>query len=235
MKPHPSIMTRYSALSAAIAREPCRDHHWISPAETDELWQINDQQRRSQWMAGRRMAKQMIMGLTPGLDWSDVEILSRWRRRGHRPQVRVRGDLMDWSLSISHTSVGVLVGLAFDKEMSLGVDLAREVPTDERFRQMWFTPREKRWLAGAPTSRTPILWALKEAVFKAGNGGQAWSPRGIEIVPRKPSEYEVTLFGHRLELQSVDLRAIDDQLAATVCLPREPSSCVELSDASVCL
>ena len=235
MTSHPSIMTRYAAFSASTHRELAQHANWMSSAEIQELAEIRDQQRRIQWTLGRRMAKRMVGDLVLATEWSAVEILSRHQGLGRRPQVRVDGDLVDWSLSISHTSRGVLVGLATNQEVSVGVDLATEVPADVQFRQMWFTPQEQRWLDEAPTTRTSILWALKEAVFKAGNTGQAWSPRQIQILPIDELTYQVTLFGHRLTLTSVDLRAIDGQTAATVCLPREQASSVDQSDVSVCL
>lgn len=236
---HPSIMTRYSAFGpgtrAWVQSALVGGADWLSAAELTELARIRDEKRRSQWTLGRLLAKRMIGDMLPVARSSDVQILSRAPGRGCRPRVWVNGERINWSLSISHTSRGVFVGLAASDELCLGVDLAADVPLDDRFRQMWFTRDERSWLAKAPVGRTSVLWALKEAAFKAGNSGQEWSPRQIEILPIDEENFQVTLFGHRLSPRSVDFRAIDGQLAATVCLPRTHTVCVKLNDVSVCL
>lgn len=156
--------------------------HWLSAAEQAELAVWRDRKRREQWLAGRWIAKRLLCRSTLTEQLRRVEILSRTPEGlGSEPRVFADGKRLDRRMSISHAGRSVLVGLGAP-HLKIGVDLALDVPRSERFRAAWFSPREKVWLGNSPDERAPILWGLKEAIFKAQADGQAWNPRAVEIL-----------------------------------------------------
>ncbi|MEX0793781.1 MAG: 4'-phosphopantetheinyl transferase superfamily protein [Pirellulaceae bacterium] len=156
--------------------------HWLSEAEHSELVTWRDHQRREQWLAGRWIAKRLLCLSTLSEELRRVEILSRTAAGlGSQPRVIIDGKRLDRRLSISHAGRSVLVGLGAPHS-KIGVDLALGVPHSERFRAAWFSPRENAWLGNSPGRRGPILWGLKEAIFKAQADGQAWNPRAVEVL-----------------------------------------------------
>ena len=155
---------------------------WLSEAEHAELVAWRDPKRREQWPAGRWIAKRMLCLSMRAEELRRVEILSRTAEGlGSHPRVLVDGKQLDRRLSISHAGRSVLVGLGAPHS-KIGVDLALGVPRSERFRAAWFSPRESAWLGSSPEQRGPILWGLKESIFKAQADGQAWNPRAVEIL-----------------------------------------------------
>jgi phosphopantetheinyl transferase len=216
-----AIMTRYASLDRCPP-EPQASLDWLGTEEHREYDRLRDANRRRQWLAGRWLGKQLMLHAAGAGDPADWQILSRNQRgQGVRPQIFRGGRELDWTLSISHSGRGVLVALAPDSAMSVGVDLATSVPTSAAFRRLWFTPSEQRWLADDPRRRTRDLWAIKEATYKAAHAGEAWNPREIEVVPRGIDRFDCLYRGQRLRRLALNLHEIDDQLAAVACLPRE--------------
>jgi len=155
---------------------------WLSAAEQSELAAWRDHKRREQWLAGRWIAKRLLCRSTLTEELLRVEILSRTAEGlGSQPRIIVDGRRLDRRLSISHAGRSVLVGLGAPHS-KIGVDLALDLPRSERFRAAWFSPRENAWLGSSPERRGPILWGLKESIFKATAEGQAWSPRVVEVL-----------------------------------------------------
>jgi phosphopantetheinyl transferase len=190
-----SIQCRYRALGDLPTGRPAASK-WLSPAE-HRVWNaMRSQQRQITWLAGRVLAKQLLVAC-----WSDddsdnkfespaeihIESRSASNRLGIRPRVSVRGQELDWGLSISHSKRGVLVAVAADA--SVGVDLV--CPNECRGESLaWcFSAAERCWLAALPSHGhgAERLWAMKEAVFKACPGSQGFAPQRIEIVPGSPA------------------------------------------------
>ncbi len=88
---------------------------------------------------------------------------------------------MKWSLSIAHTRRGALAALGCLPGVSLGIDLVEPRQYGSGFADVWFTPAERRWLPAAGSRGQAILWAIKEAAYKAVNAGESFDPRLIEI------------------------------------------------------
>ncbi len=193
------------------ARRPA---DWLVAAERAELAMLSDERRRRQWLAGRWAAKQLLVreGLAGSL--SDVEIRSRdARRQNHRPRIRIGLRPFAGSLSIAHTANGALAAFSASEQLSVGVDL---VDLDEMaaagdsggFARLWFTPPEQYWIAADRPRRTATLWGIKEAVYKACQSGESWSPRDLAVWPRTHG-YRCTyrgmaINGLRLEIDQVD-------------------------------
>lgn len=156
--------------------------HWLSEAEQAELANWRDLKRREQWLAGRWIAKRLLCRSSLTEELRRVAVLSRTPEGlGSEPRVFADGKRLERRLSISHAGRSVLVGLGAPNS-KIGVDLALDVPRTERFRAAWFSPRENAWLGNAPDERAPILWGLKESIFKAQAQRQAWNPRAVEIL-----------------------------------------------------
>jgi phosphopantetheinyl transferase len=98
-----------------------------------------------------------------------------------RPRIRIGGRLVPWSLSIAHTGRGVLVAIADQGSISVGVDLVEPARLGRGFMAQWFTAAERRWLQ--PGDRAATAWGVKEAVYKAANRGEAFRPQSMEVFP----------------------------------------------------
>ena len=86
----------------------------------------------------------------------------------------------------------------------------------ENFIRLWFTPAEQQWLreAEAPNLAS-VLWASKEAIYKALNAGESFAPRAVELLPGGQASYRqmpvgpyelrsFTLDGHTAVMVAVD-------------------------------
>jgi phosphopantetheinyl transferase len=92
------------------------------------------------------------------------------------------------AISVSHTARGVLAAVSLEAEVSLGVDLVE--PAKSRQTLHWtFSPDELHWLAATPGNHAEQLWALKEALYKACQRGEGFSPQNIETVPGRLPSY----------------------------------------------
>lgn len=217
---------------------------WLTATEQSELDRLHDPARRAQWLAGRWTAKQLLerelgersgAGGVPRGSFAlhDIQITTRDSRgRGIRPRVAVHGRELPWSLSISHSERGVLVALATANDCSLGVDLATKQVRAPGFLRLWFSAAERRWLAADPARRTATLWAMKEATYKAGQAGEGWCPRAIEVRALAHHRFACLYDGRLLAPLWTDVLEIDDQVAALVCLPRARS--LPLTTSLVC-
>ncbi len=195
---------------------------WLGADEHGEYDRLHDANRRRQWLAGRWLAKQLMLHAAGADDLAEWQILTRSQRgQGVRPQVFRRGRELDWTLSISHSDRGVLVAMASDPAVCVGVDLATSVPASAAFRRLWFTPAEQRWLADDPQRRTRVLWTIKEATYKVAHAGEAWNPLQIEVRPESFDHFDCVYRGQLLRRLTLKLHEIDEQLAAVACLPRQ--------------
>jgi phosphopantetheinyl transferase (holo-ACP synthase) len=219
------LSTSYARLSqcAAAQREDSRD--WLTAAERTELDRLGHALRRRQWLAGRWLAKQLILRAAGNASLADVQILTRdGEGPGVRPQIRLAGRRLPWSVSISHSEHGALAALVASDTLAVGVDLTVLRPDHATqfgpgFRRLWFTPGEQRWLAADPQRRIATLWAVKEAVYKACNTGEAWDPRQVEIVPTESDGFQCRYRGLPLAQLGLGLRDLDGHVAAVVQLP----------------
>ncbi len=180
----PRIDRRYAPLEASIAHAA----PWLSDREQAELATWRDPGRRTAWLVGRTLAKQLVAdretapsgdaGATPRID-----ILSRDEAgRVNRPRIWCDGVARPWSLSISHTRRGVLAVLSTATGVALGVDLTEADSFSDRFVGLWFTPAERAWFGETQSTTTgQFIWAAKEAIYKACNTGESFAPRDVEV------------------------------------------------------
>ena len=74
------------------------------------------------------------------------------------------------------------------------------------FTRLWFTRAEQEWFdRGGASEIGCLLWAAKEAVFKACNRGESFEPAAIEILPCGAGTYRgAALTSLRLRSWEVD-------------------------------
>ncbi|HEX3727052.1 MAG TPA: 4'-phosphopantetheinyl transferase superfamily protein [Pirellulales bacterium] len=206
------------AVTAAIGSSKVR----LGDREHQEFERLRDPARRQQWMAGRWLAKRLLCEVGCAEHGDEIEILTR-DARGHgvRPRVLIRGREVVRSLSIAHTDHGVLVALASTDRLLIGADLAPStIPADEGFCRLWFSSLERQWIDRDPAKRVALVWALKEAIYKAANAGQSWNPRQIEIRPRDLQNFDASYRGLPLVELNIEFLSCEGQVATIVSLPR---------------
>lgn len=158
----PAILHLLEATHGALKSAP----HVLTPEEQAALAHYSVPKRRREWLLGRLAAKEAIAGLT-GLPLEMVAIrkLPGGRPAFHLPEDRLPG----WHLSISH-SHGWAAALVAPGPAGVDLELLRELP--EGGHRFYLSEAEREWLAGRPLGPhgAVIVWALKEAAFKALEG-----------------------------------------------------------------
>ncbi|HTM54363.1 MAG TPA: 4'-phosphopantetheinyl transferase superfamily protein [Pirellulales bacterium] len=202
------VYRRYRSLRQfdELSSEP--DLKWLTAGERAELGWWRDRGRRQASLAGRMLAKELVAnhaGATYRRE--EVEILSRDEKsRGKRPRIRCHGVEQPWSVSITHSEGGVLAALCVTEGVRVGVDLARTDGLSDAFVRLWFTPAEQAWLRETDCSSIAgFIWAAKEAVYKACNNGESFSPRDVEVLPHERCSYRQSpLADYSLRSWSID-------------------------------
>jgi phosphopantetheinyl transferase len=217
--------TLYVRLSDLPLDEAAR---WLSAEELAAWSSMRSPARQATWLGGRIVAKRLLLELLawkqdPLMDShaTSIQIDSRSMRTGHgeRPEVSIAGRRVQVALSIAHTERGALAAAALNtaasalERLALGVDLV--TPTDAGRSLSWtFTDAERLWLAHSAdyTNSAARIWAMKEAIYKASQRGEGFSPRDIDVAPGQPTQYPQRNAGRdRIRLQSW---CIDGHVAA---------------------
>ncbi len=197
---------------------------WLSAHECREMQAWRHPRRREAWLMGRLLSKQLILDSLDEarLDPRRVEIFSRDAEgRSVRPRIFLFGKRQPWCLSISHAERSVLAALSTSAHVKVGVDLTSVEDCKPGFLAVWFTQGEQSRLQPAERQRVATYWAIKEAVYKATNSGERFSPRSLEVLEKEAGKYGC--FANGVDLTSVCTirrRMIDGQVAvvATVAL-----------------
>jgi phosphopantetheinyl transferase len=195
----------------------------LSLRERKELAAWKDADRRRAWLLGRMLAKRLIAErLGDGLRPAAIEILSRDAAgRVNRPRVWRDGCEQSWPLSISHSQRGALAAFSTADGVALGVDLAAPARLSAGFVRLWFTTREQDWLRGSDDPGTGCLvWAAKEALYKACNAGEGFGPTVVELFSNGQCRYRDRHFARDV-LQSW---TIDGQHAVMAVITNVPAT-----------
>lgn len=188
----------------AHAREPEEPHVVLGPREQALLAQMPWPHRRSEWLHGRRVAKDLLT-LGFGLEPSRTEVLPA---ASEAPEVWVDGvRRSDLVINISHTKRYAVAAAAL---FAVGVDVC----DDEDGRRL---PRIARRVLSAGEAEgcgaftddgtQAAVWALKEAVLKLRIGGVfspgAKSVRIESLAPARVGNAETRVELFRLEHAAV--------------------------------
>jgi phosphopantetheinyl transferase (holo-ACP synthase) len=76
--------------------------------------------------------------------------------------------------------------------------------------------------------RTATLWGIKEAVYKACQLGEGWTPRDVVVWPRAGGGYRCHWRGRAIEGLQLDVRQIDRQVAVVATLADDACQTDEL-------
>jgi phosphopantetheinyl transferase len=164
---------------------------WLSCGEAERFRTIHDERSSLRWLTGRYAVKTLLGELTASMSpWSDLHVESRnGRGRMSRPTAHLRGRLQPWSLALTHTDDYVYVAAALSANVELGVDVVEAESVASEVIEFWFTPGEIDWCRRMSCSTAPALvWSLKEAWYKAGNCGEAFAPRGVDVCELLPDD-----------------------------------------------
>ena len=200
------------------------DLNWLNPAECSELARWRNDSRRSAWLEGRRLIKELIGDHFPQhrARPSVISICSIDEQvRSVRPTVSIDGHRQPWPLSITHSDRMVLVALSTSASTLVGVDLCQYRALPDSFVDTWFTSRERGRWQNLETEQICRSWAAKESIYKACNHGEPFMPRRIEVfwdADRCVCRYDDYEFGDELTVQNW---TVDDHAAVMVTLKRE--------------
>ncbi len=217
--------TLYARLSELPLDAPAP---WLSTVELAAWSGMRSPDRKATWLAGRIVAKRLLLELLAGEppSWADlhassigIDSLSTRAGHGERPEVTFAGQRIPVALSIAHTERGALAAAAMESSVSsggtiaLGVDLV--APTEASSSLHWtFTDAERLWLASSTNHArcAARLWGMKEAIYKASQRGEGFTPREIDVTPGQAPRYPQRNTARNLiRLQSW---CIDGQVAA---------------------
>jgi len=223
-----AILTR--SCNASSGGWPSDLRSWLSAAERDEHARLRHAPRRVEWLAGRWLLKRMLQDrLLPAGDISnesllDIVILSRDARgRGASPRALIDGRALAGHISLAHHDGDVWAAVSPTSEIRVGIDVVAARPVNRRVSSMWYTPREREWLARwSDHMLGAAVWAAKEAVYKATNFGEPFSPALCEIC--EPLRDAWTWTGNGSE-SWLDVRHLGGQfVAAAAVRMRHPKS-----------
>ncbi len=186
----PAARCAYATLAELF--EPCAiatANRWLTQAEWQQFQRFRSQERQATWLAGRVLAKRLVIDCYPYASWQPILLPSQIdicscspEGRGQRPLVFVKGAPWPCTLSLAHTSRGALAAIGPAHGPRVGVDLVEPTECDPHRLQPWWTAGERRWLGRASGHRAAPLWATKEALFKACNEGESFAPRQAEVL-----------------------------------------------------
>lgn len=201
---------------------------WLSECEREVYAGLRDVRRREAWLFGRILAKQLILErIAPPVGEgvihpAEIQIHSRdGMDRAIRPRVVLDGRLQHWFLSIAHSDQSVLVALSEAPGVSVGADVMPVQALSDGFEEMWLTAWERGWLRNQRDKGKPhlvsMLWAVKEAFYKAVNVGERFVPSRVEIRAGALGEYSLRLKGAEVGgLRRVHVEAVGEELIVIV-------------------
>jgi len=198
---------------------------WLTPGERETYFGFRDASRRQAWLLGRVLAKELVLATALGtpLTTTQAARLEIWSRdglgRSLAPRVFLDGRAQPWSLSISHSDVSVLVALSCDGSAWVGVDLVPPGALGANRLDPWLTPREREWLSTVPEGErragASIVWAIKEATYKAIGGGARFVPRRVEACAGPANSWHARVDGRAIP-GIVRVVATEREVAAVV-------------------
>ena len=204
-------------------------NEWLSESELAVCRQFGSSERRRSFLAGRMLAKQLLCehaNAALGVPPQQITLSCQSKVcKSDRPVAHLKGQRLDYLLSISHTNASTLVAGTAHIDRRVGVDLVQSRELGSAFEQSWFTSGERSLLEQHKELTAAELWALKEATYKACQQGESFSPRRIEL-SFVAGSWRVCYLGRDLQDRvALHTWRIRDAIAALVCTaPRQQES-----------
>ncbi len=151
-------------------------HPFLCPAELETVNRFKSLKKQIEWMAGRRLVKEMV-GSAMAERINSSKITIAYQDEG-APFLPLYPEIQ---ISITHSGRYAAVALCCDKNRTLGLDLEKiGPPPDTGFMKLAFTQREREDTGGDP-QKIFRNWTLKEAYLKYIKRGFNESLHQVEI------------------------------------------------------
>ncbi len=155
---------------------------WLSAAECEELNTLHGK-RAAAWLAGRALAKKLLLAATFAQDPRELSILSLdGKGLRNRPEVYCRGVSTCLCLSLAHTDN--FVAAAWNTSgKDIGIDIEEAQTLSRGFAKAWLLPSEQQLLEqnAAAAETTLRIWSAKEAAYKSAHAGEAFDALRAEV------------------------------------------------------
>lgn len=148
---------------------------WISHAGRREHWKLG-----RYFLISRMQRLLKEGGNPPKLDEFGV-VTRNGLGRGTQPRIYLKGRMLPWRLSLSHGGEVFALAVSRDNSARVGIDVVDASAATRDSLGFWCTPAERKSLLSQDEHALVRNWAMKEAVYKAVNHGEAFSPSHFEI------------------------------------------------------
>jgi phosphopantetheinyl transferase (holo-ACP synthase) len=206
---------------------------WLGDAERDAYQGFGNEERRQRWLLGRILIKQMVFRRMTSVGTNvkhprHVQVISQdGCGRRTRPRILLYGHLMGWCVSIAYSNHSVCAGVSDTENQRFGVDVVTRQPVSRGFKEIWFTSREREgeWAGDDRSGDSAMIWAIKEAFYKARNTGERFQPAQFEVHVDRNGDYGVATVGvPGAQRARIYTRTSLAQLAAMVILEAKPGA-----------
>jgi 4'-phosphopantetheinyl transferase len=153
---------------------------WLGARERSVLHGLTVPKRRSEWKAGRLVAKRLLAARFEIESLAHIEILAA---EDGAPEAFIDGRKLNASISISHRDDAAACVVASDARV--GCDLEAIEPRTSRFVRDFFTDLERasaeRMTGALRDLHVALTWSAKESVLKVLRTGLRRDTRSVEI------------------------------------------------------
>ena len=186
------IIHRIASITDLEVNWPREQTAWLSTFEQEQLQWCRHLQRQREWLAGRWLCKQLIHDETTIQTLTEIDIQSRdVRSRAARPRVLIAGRMQAMDVSITHSQDWIAVAISTSPRCRVGIDLVPRTAAAPRTLAFWLTEQEQQWLHDSrDDTLLPIIWSIKESVYKATNRGETFRPQQLEVRRSETGDYE---------------------------------------------
>lgn len=186
-----------------------------NPLEAEQVAKWKDQSRRESWIAGRLLLKASLLAV-----WEDefsqflpqppstelIEIVTRNSEdKGIRPQIKVKGQPLPASISLSHSETQVVGVLTSSIDWSIGIDLTSLKQFDPAKLNWCWSSNERELIENSnePQQEAARIWTLKEAGYKACNfHDEGFNPQQVLVSRSNGGEYQLQYLGIQIPEES---------------------------------
>jgi 4'-phosphopantetheinyl transferase len=170
------------------ANPPGDDSAILSPAERTKLASLRLPKRRTEWLYGRRVAKQLLSARFPQIADSNPAKISVLNTPSGAPYFADEGgNTIPVALSLSHRAGWAACAITDHLGLSIGIDLECIEPRADSFVETFFTEAEidfAKSLHGKQRDLwVTLVWSMKEAALKALGQGLRLDTRAVQVQP----------------------------------------------------